>query len=139
MQTDATQRVGEKSSPYAEEVPTDRLRAFASAVQARYVDGVAPATYMTTCRKGEFELFERLQVDLAQVLHVEQEYHYETPILGGDFLHYQTELVSVALKGKGKMLFLTFQTSVTIERAGSRPNQLPAGSAKSLILVRLAP
>ncbi len=125
--------MGERSGTYSDEVSAERIGDFARAVGAVSPGGAAPATYLTTCRKGEFEFFDQLGIPLARLLHVDQEYAYVNPIQGGDRLHYQTRLASAVEKAKGKMLFLGFETNVEIERAGQT---LPAGSTKSTIVVR---
>ncbi len=127
-------KLGAKAGPYRESVPPSRIEAFYRSV------GVtprleAPPTFMTVFRKGEFELFERLGIPLARVLHGEQEYEYEEPIRGGDTVTYECELVKALEKrgSKGQMLFMTFDTEATIEREGRK---LRAGRTRCTVVVK---
>ncbi len=141
---DLKSRVGQKAGPYHEEVTLDWLRSFAQAVRGRFRSR-APSTFMTICRRGEFQLLNEMGIPLTSVLHGEQEYRYETVILPGDTIRYDTELVGVAEK-RGRsatMQLMAFETTVWIEKGqtaqGPRSERmlpLRAGLARSRILYR---
>jgi len=69
-------RVGEESSLHRKRITAEEIGAFCAAVGST-VKGEAPPTYMTTLRKGEFELFVKLGIPLPSILHAEQEYTYD--------------------------------------------------------------
>lgn len=90
-----------------------------------------PPTFLTRYRIGEFELFSRLGIELASVLHAEQAYGYAEPIVAGDTLHYETSFTQ--LVEKRELSFLTFETRFESERGGKR---VPIGTAKTTIVVK---
>lgn len=125
---------GLKSTPKTVTVTEERLQAFCAAVGAKY-RGFAPPTFLTVCREGEFDLLADMGIRLAQAIHADQEYTYEEPILPGDVLKFESTLAKVLEKrgSSGAMKFLVFETQLTAVRSG---RSLPAGSAKSTIMVR---
>lgn len=109
------ERVGETSSPHFDDATAERLAAFSAAIGAPARE-VAPPTFLTVGRKGEFELLQRLGVPLQRVLHGEQEYEYLRPIRAGDRVEYVTRLANV-LEKRGTssfMQFLIFETAFTV-------------------------
>ena len=127
------ERVGEKSPLYKEQVTPQRLMDFCHAVGSHldHADGVAPPTFMTVFRKGEFDLFSELGLELSKVLHGEQEFQYFNPIRAGDTVEFQTQLSHVLEKksATGSLHFMTFHTEVKVLDA-------VAGLSKTVILVR---
>ena len=125
---------GRGVGPYREHVSQDRISAFCTAVGAR-VDTQAPPTFFTVFRKGEFELFKELGIELARVLHAEQEYHLEGRVRAGDEVEFETTLVHVFEKQSklGQMHFLTFETRFLVERELIMQS---IGTAKTTIVVR---
>lgn len=123
-------RVGETASGYRESADAERIRRFCEAVGAP-ISEVAPPTFMTVFRKGEFDLFSKLGIPLARVLHAEQEYVYRGVIRAGDEVTYETRLTHVLEKNgaSGSMHFLTFETEVATASG-------PAGLSKTTIVVR---
>jgi hypothetical protein len=78
--------------PYA--VTEDNVRAFAEAVGATYAGGPAPATFPIVIAFGAMNAFlEAEQLDLFRIVHGEQRFAYERPIVPGDVL---TATLSVA-------------------------------------------
>jgi acyl dehydratase len=71
--------------PY--EVTEDRVRAFAEATGAAYDGGAAPATFPIVMAFEAMNAFlEAEQVDLFRIVHGEQKFAYERPIVPGDVL-----------------------------------------------------
>jgi hypothetical protein len=126
--------VGKVAGPFREAVSRERIELFCQAAGACH-EGVAPPTFFTVFRKGEFDLLQSLGLSLAQVLHADQEYEYEAPVLAGDFVHFQTTLTHVLEKQRADsfMQFLTFETELKAERASEI---VIVGKAKSTIVVR---
>lgn len=128
-------RIGETAGPYTEEVTQAKVDAFARAVGAE--PGAVPPTYVTRCRKGEFELFGKLGIPLSRVLHGEQAYEYVAPIRVGDTITYETSLArSVEKSGSsGSMTFIVFETRIQgsdgKERAVSCTTIVVKGEGKS--------
>lgn len=129
--------VGTTSEEFRESVTAERVSAFCAAVGARD-RGVAPPTFMTIGRAGEFEILERLGFPLKRILHAEQAYTYGEPLRAGDELFYRTTLTQVLEKrgGSGGMIFFVMETTFEISRGGA--DRLQAGMAKTNLLVRLA-
>lgn len=70
------------------------------------------STYLTRCRKGEFQIFDRMGITLSQVLHAEQTYHLLSPFQVGDELHYISRISDVKEKrsSNGRMIFVLVHT-----------------------------
>lgn len=102
---------GTTSRFYAETIDDRRVAAFSQAISGSQTDTVPP-TYLTRLRHGEFELLQKMGVELNQVLHGEQEYRYDRELRAGLELRYQTKLAQV-LEKKGSstsLHFLVFET-----------------------------
>ena len=70
--------------PY--EVTEDRLRAFTAAVGASY-DGAAPPTYPIVVGFEAMNAFlDAVALDLSRIVHGEQKFAYERPVVAGDVL-----------------------------------------------------
>lgn len=117
--------VGMRSGVYRDKITPERISAFCSAIGlskvSTNVEGtfVAPPTFMTVFRKGEFDLFQQLGIDLASILHAQQEYQYERSICSGDAILFETTLSNV-LEKKGsssQLQFITVETHVQAETA----------------------
>lgn len=105
-------KVGTKVGPYEDSASVERLAAFAQAVGAKSRQYGLP-TFLTVCRKGEFELLQKLNIPLSRVLHGEQEYVFENQIQPGSNLIYETTLATVLeKKGTTPMQFMVFETVV---------------------------
>ena len=120
------------SSHFLHEVTQEKIKKFCIAVGASD-DSVAPPTYFTVCRHGEFELFQVLGISLSSVLHADQEYTYESEVRAGEVISFQTTLVSVMEKRGGALRFLTLET-----RFVSNRDQRQLGTAKSVVVIRSA-
>jgi acyl dehydratase len=80
------------TSPYA--VTEDNVRAFAEAVGASYAGGPAPATFPIVLAFEAMNTFLEIeQLDLFRIVHGEQRFAYERPVVPGDVL---TATLSVA-------------------------------------------
>jgi hypothetical protein len=121
--------VGEQSSRHEETADAERVEAFRQAVGA-LGQGVPP-TYVTRCRVGEFELMQKLGIQLNQLLHGEQEYSYEADIEVGDQLSYTTRLAEVLEKRELK--FLVFETEIEAARSGRKAR---AAVARTTVILR---
>ena len=119
-----------KSSRLTLEVTQEKISAFCHAVGAQS-DSVAPPTYFTVCRQGEFELFEALGVPLAHVLHADQEYTYEGDVCAGDVVVFQTTVVSDLEKKNGALRFISFETHFVSGR-----DQSKLGTGKTTVVIR---
>lgn len=120
MQTDFKLNVGRSSSRIVEPITRESIDRFCRAVNAE-ANRVAPATFLTLFRKGEFELFKDLGITLSSVLHTDQEYSFDADVVAGDVLAYTTKLVSV-LEKKGNtksLLFLSFDSEFVSEVSGN--------------------
>lgn len=127
-------RDGLRSKEYRLHVAPDRIGAFSGAVHAQD-RGEAPPTFLTIARDGEFELLQVLGLPLKNILHAEQEYEYEAPLLAGDELVYSTSLAQVLEKkgGSGSMTFFILETVFEAERGG---NRMRVGRARTNLLTR---
>jgi acyl dehydratase len=68
-------------------VTEDRVRAFAEATGGSYAGGPAPATFPIVMAFEAMNAFlEAEQVDLFRIVHGEQRFSYERPIVPGDVL-----------------------------------------------------
>jgi acyl dehydratase len=80
--------VGRAFPPTApHEVTEDGVRRFAEAVGGAYEDGAAPATYPIVLAFEAMNAFlEAESVDLFRIVHGEQRFAYERPVVPGDVL-----------------------------------------------------
>ena len=123
---------GAVSKPYSEKILEERVREFCVAVGAEPA-ALAPPTFLTVFRAGEFELLERMGIPLAGVLHGEQTYLFNSDVRAGDEITYKTTLTAVHEKKgtRGQMTFLNFET--VIEAAGNRTRRV--GTSRTTIIV----
>jgi molybdopterin converting factor small subunit len=129
-------REGSVSKSYSEKVSAERIREFCRAVGAEEGE-IAPPTFLTVFRAGEFELLGSIGLKLNNVLHGEQIYTYDsasTGIRAGDEVSFQTTLSTVLEKkgGSGRMTFLSFETRIDV----ASPAPRSVGSSKTTIIVR---
>jgi acyl dehydratase len=69
------------------EVTEERLREFAAATQGEYAGGPAPATFpIVLAFEAMNEFLAAEQVDLFRIVHGEQRFAYERPVVPGDVL-----------------------------------------------------
>jgi hypothetical protein len=80
--------VGRSFPPTAAyEVTEDRLREFAAAVGVAYDGGQAPPTYPIVLAFDAMNAFlEAESIDLFRIVHGEQKFAYERPVVAGDVL-----------------------------------------------------
>src|SRR6476660_206008 len=64
-------------------ITRESIAAFARATKSEHFVST-PATYPTIFRSTEFLWLDRLEIDLHQLLHTEQEYEYLRPLREGD-------------------------------------------------------
>lgn len=104
--------VGKSYPPVRIDVDAGRVRAFAGAVSYR-CDGVPP-TFATVpeieAGLGNVVRDPHLGVDLASVLHGDQEYRWERPIEVGETLVAHATIDSI--RGRGKTEFLGIRTEI---------------------------
>ena len=78
-------RVFPPTPPYA--VSEDAVRAFVEATGGAYAGGPAPATFPIVLAFGAMNAFlEAEQLDLFRIVHGEQKFAYERPVVPGDVL-----------------------------------------------------
>ena len=78
-------RVFPPTTPFA--VTEDNVRAFVEATGASYDGGPAPATFPIVMAFGAMNAFlEAEQLDLYRIVHGEQRFAYERPVVPGDVL-----------------------------------------------------
>lgn len=127
---DLKQFIGTKSAPAYYDVTDKWIQDFCSVI-GRKSTNVAPPTFMTICRTGEFELFNKVGVALSKILHAEQEYLFTNPIVSGVRLEFVTELSQVL--SKRTMHFLILETQVSYTKNGQK---VEVGSARSTMVTR---
>jgi hypothetical protein len=78
-------RVFPPTRPYP--VSAEKVREFAAAAGVEYADGPAPATFPIVLAFEAMNAFlESEQVDLFRIVHGEQRFAYERPVVPGDVL-----------------------------------------------------
>lgn len=78
-------RVFPPTSPYA--VSEERVRDFAAATGSSYAGGAAPATFPIVLAFDAMNAFlEAEAIDLFRIVHGEQKFAYERPVVPGDVL-----------------------------------------------------
>ena len=78
------------------EVTEERLREFAEAVGASYDGGAAPATFPIVLAFDAMNTFlEAESIELHRIVHGEQKFAYERPIVAGDVLSATLSVVSL--------------------------------------------
>lgn len=125
--------IGHVLPPVVWEVEAGRLRAFAKATgetRPEYLDAeharaaghlslpVPPTlVFGAVLESGAMQaLFERLGVNIADVLHGEQSFTYLAPIHAGDVLHLESRVSDIVSRKGGAMEFITKATTVTNQR-----------------------
>ena len=123
------QLIGSALAPFSVEVEHGRLRAFAKATgqdNPIYWDEAAaraaghpslpvPPTFLFCLEMDSpnpIEVFERLGVDYAQVLHGEQHFVYHRLAHAGETLHYQPRIADLYEKKNGALGFIVWETRV---------------------------
>ena len=122
--------IGTSVGPFEEDVTASRIRAFIQAVGGRESD-IAPPTFLTIFRKGEFALLNDLGIPLSSILHGEQEFFNLKPIMAGDRLRYSTRLAEMV--DKKRMRLLTFETQAEALRG---KETVSVGTSRTVIVVR---
>lgn len=126
--------VGMTSGVYRDEITRDRIAAFCQAIGIEDSQ-VAPPTFLTLFRRGEFDLFQKLGIELSRVLHAGQEYQYENEIQAGDCVRFETVISNLLEKDRpsARMQFITLETEVYVERSSENYR---VGKAKTTVVVR---
>ncbi len=127
---------GMKSALYSDPLVPTEVSAFAQAVCATDLSAV-PLTYLTRMRRGEFEILQRVGIELSSVLHAEQEYELFGQMQAGNALRYETELSQVFEKSgsQASLLFLVFLTRVAPEEGDLTT---PLALSKTTMVIRRA-
>jgi hypothetical protein len=132
-------KIGTESGPFREKITLEKIMRFRKAVGAGESQAeVAPPTFMTVLRAGEFEMFSQLGIPLSGLLHAEQEYSLSAPIRAGEELEFRTTLVQAAEKRgrSGAMHFLVVETVVSALKPGG---PTAVGVSRSTVVYREAP
>lgn len=134
MSTAVKPEAGIKSSVYSDALAPTEVRDFAQAVCATD-SATVPLTYLTRMRRGEFEILQRVGIELSSVLHAEQEYELFGSMQPGKSLRYETELDQVFEKSgsQASLLFLVFLTRVASE---SGDLSTPLATSKTTMVIR---
>lgn len=127
-------KIGKRVGPYRDTITQDRMSAFCQAIGVPIASS-APPTFLTVFRRGEFDLFEELGIALPKVLHAEQEYQYDAPLLAGDRIRFETTVTQALEKNgsSGHMQFITFETRFHSERQSS---DVYIGQSKTTVVIR---
>lgn len=122
--------VGHQFAPYDVEVEAGRLRQFAKAIgetRPEYVDAAAAQAYgwpglpvpptllfgLEMEQPDPWSYLKEIGVDIADVLHGEQEFTYEQQAWAGDVLRFQASIADIAVKREGALELVTKLTEVT--------------------------
>jgi acyl dehydratase len=93
-------------------VTDDSVRAFAEAVGSSYGGGPAPATYPIVLAFGAMNAFlEAESLDLYRIVHGEQRFSYERPIVPGDVLTATLTVASLRQIGGNDIIGTTSQVT----------------------------
>jgi hypothetical protein len=127
-------KVGKRSGAFQDKITSLRITDFCRAIGVPE-SRVAPPTFLTVFRKGEFTLFQELGIELSRVLHTQQEFEYAHPIAAGDLVRFETEICNVLEKNRtpSPIQFITLQTEFHVERESE---SLFAGKSTTTIVVR---
>jgi acyl dehydratase len=123
---------GSLLSPFWVEVDPDRLHAFAQATgqtNPQYLDlavaraqgypdlPIPPTFYfcLEMAAPQPMEIYERLGVDYARVLHGEQHFHYYRMAFAGERLHFAPRITSLYARKDGALEFIVRDTRVEAE------------------------
>jgi hypothetical protein len=122
-------RIGLTSATYREAIAPALAAGFARAIGAPddLAQAGVPPTFVTRCRRGEFELMNRLDLPLERVLHGEQEYAFAGELRVGETLVYRTRYASHAEK-RG-MQFLVFETEIFVGAGEAGDDAIGGGAA----------
>jgi 3-hydroxymyristoyl/3-hydroxydecanoyl-(acyl carrier protein) dehydratase len=94
------------TAPY--DVTAERVRAFAEAAGATYDDGPAPATFPIVLAFDAMHAFlEAERLDLFRIVHGEQRFAYERPVVPGDRLTATLTVASLRQIGGNDILGTT--------------------------------
>lgn len=142
-----TTHIGTELTPFAVDVDTDRLCSFAKATgQADpvYFDEAAaqaaghrsipvPPTFLFCLEMMDspnpMEVYERLGIDYARVLHGEQHFVYHQLAYAGERLNFRPRITDVYKKKAGTLSFLVWETRVESE------NRHAVADLKSVMVV----
>ena len=134
--------IGATLTPYTVEVEKGALRFFAKATgqsDALYVDeevaraaGYAslpvPPTFLFCLEMGgpnPNEMRQRLGVDIARVLHGEQQFTYHAPVCAGAVLRFEPRVADIYAKKNGALEFIVRETRV-LDQQGALVAELRA-------------
>ncbi|WP_341317087.1 MaoC family dehydratase N-terminal domain-containing protein [Paraburkholderia sp. IMGN_8] len=142
-----TRYIGTELKPFCVQVERGRLRAFAIATgqdDLVYSDETAaraaghpslpiPPTFLF-CLEMEapnpMEVYERLGIEYARVLHGEQHFTYHRLAFAGDTLRFKPRIVDLYEKREGALGFLVWETRV------KRSDGAPVADLRTVMVVR---
>lgn len=142
-----TAHIGTELTPFAVDVDRDRLCSFAKATGQTdpvYFDEAAaqaaghrsipvPPTFLFCLEMvapNPMEIFERLGIDYARVLHGEQHFVYHQLAYAGEKLNFRPRIIDIYEKKAGALTFLVWETRVESE------NREAVADLKSVMVVR---
>lgn len=110
--------IGYRIPPFTVTVSADKLQRFAAAIGVRNgggSDADPPPTYLKVI-EGEGgtsrAILEALGVDLARVLHAEQEFEYHSPYRGGDPLTVERTVSDIYVRKGGQLEFIVVDSEI---------------------------
>jgi hypothetical protein len=133
-------QVGRQASPRKMTVSETAMKDFSVCVRATVgttshspISTAVIPTFFTIFRQGEFEIMNAIGIQLPQVLHAEQGYVVNSPLLPGEEVEFTTRLASVVeKKGKtAKLAFMVFETEFV-----RTLDQVTVASARSTMVYR---
>jgi len=139
--------IGSELTPFSVLVEPGRLRSFARATGQTdpiYSDEVAarraghpllpvPPTFLFCLEMDSpnpMEVYERLGIDYAKVLHGEQHFGYRRIAHAGDTLHFRPRIVDLYEKKNGALRFVVWETRVEASDGA------PVADLRSVMVVR---
>lgn len=134
------EKVGMRSQERLVTLSETRMKDFATCVKATVgntshspMTSNSVPTIFTIFREGEFEIIDRLGVQLSQILHAEQEYSTFHSLLPEEEIRYTTTLLSVVEKrgSSSSLAFLVFETDFLRTR-----DSVCVANAKSTMVYR---
>ncbi len=96
--------------PYA--VAEERVAEFAAAVGQPWDGGPAPATFpIVLSFEAMFGFLDEVGVELSRIVHGDQKFHYERPVVPGDVLSATLSVASVRVVGGNAIIGTTSEVT----------------------------
>lgn len=104
------------SQKYIYEIKQNNIELFASITKLKLNLSPIPPTYSTLFRKGEFELLDKIGIQLTQVLHGEQTYEHHKDFFPGQKVSCVSTLKNKLVKKGGSLTILIVTTDIRDEK-----------------------